>query len=857
MLLSGCHVEMKNSTTATNRGWGDAEDFDDEENGLIFPPSQSCSHCYNERLDGACISNPWYWGQCTNPAGTVYCRAGGPGGHYPVMTCQAQTVTPTSVPTPEPTTSAPTPAPTSSPTTAPTRKPIILGRPHVWERDAEVYQSFSVKSSKESGTSGRILHLIDDNWTDCENLVRTGDQTDMPNAASKYVVGEDMSTWGCSCIGSDVEVWYDPETEKTYIVEDVENMCEPPTNKVVGAEVATCDTPITSVSSLPYMPASAKIAWYAMKGMDMAIDNIPDDGCLDFGTMVKGTIDDLSDFLGGQETQGLGVLKELALPFLQFVFTCIGRECWNKAGTPGIAEHVNNYNFCLGEYSGEDLLGKKNMQGDSLWRDGCAFPPYVNDVKYKIVSAMIPTVILNALALCAELDITQPGNDIVYFCVAYTNCEELLPTFALQISGSLASCLLKSPVVSFASGGLSTALGQAVKFALKDIGFGISLTGKFEQNFTVFDGEMREVELKGNFYSYIKLTTTGLIPEWMAKYVGMAFDLYVMIQINDGSITDTMQDLWHHADPVEFVKSLSRVSLAGQGSIDLKIKLDELLLNTLPPLGLGDLSDVNLLLSTMTLGQGKVLPGIYLYAETGSDFLKNIMKFMTDNFPTALDMLNVGDAISAAFNTATEKLGKLDYALYLNTDHLGFLFTFPPIPPISFFGSGKLSCKVKLSTGEITCAGGYEFPKWLTLLWDGVKLTTGVVGEAVYQAGHLIEGAWETAVDDAMDKAEKALGKKGRALVQTGAEFLRREIPGLNGVLLLAKWAEKIGPAFKKSPKFIQKTGELLKKGAEVVAKAAIDSTLETVVPGYGMAKTAVNICRNIEKAIPFGKWFR
>jgi hypothetical protein len=49
--------------------------------------SNECSSCYNPGQNGACISNPSFGGECTDPNGWYYCQLGGPSGRYPVTTC--------------------------------------------------------------------------------------------------------------------------------------------------------------------------------------------------------------------------------------------------------------------------------------------------------------------------------------------------------------------------------------------------------------------------------------------------------------------------------------------------------------------------------------------------------------------------------------------------------------------------------------------------------------------------------------------------------------------------------------------------------------------------------------------------
>jgi len=471
---------------------------------------------------------------------------------------------------------------------------------------------------------------------------------------------------------------------------------------------------------------------------------------------------------------------------------------------------------------------------------------------YSVISLMVPIIILNKVNICNQVNL----DESVYFCVVYTGCESSLPTFALQISGTLLGCFLSNGPVSVSSAGLSTLLGNAVSFALSDVGFGLSLTGEFEKTFELYDGSKKNGKLKGNFYTHVAFDSSVLVPKDLEEYLDLGLDLMVVFQIGDGSVTETMRDLFSSGNPIDAVKTISKASLAGEGSIELTLKLGDLTYDLLPNLNMGDLAKVDLVLSTQTLKEG-VLPGMYLYVSSGGDFLVAVVKYAMHNFASLISKIappGTEDALRDAADASASTLkGSLAFGLWFNTNSFGFLMNFPALVPL--FGRITLTCKVKLMTIDITCGMGYDFPEWITAIWDGVKLISG----AMKGAAKMILGGAVKVFNEAVEVAEGAVG---HAVEQVGKHVAKVGKAAERGVKQVEKWCEDLGKGALNvledvgdgfvtvgsgTVKAAEAVGTGTVKAAEAVGTGAVKAA-ETV--GTGTVKAAEVVGTGTAKAI-------
>jgi len=63
---------------------------------------------------------------------------------------------------------------------------------------------------------------------------------------------------------------------------------------------------------------------------------------------------------------------------------------------------------------------------------------------------------------------------------------------------------------------------------------GLSMTGEFEKKFSVYDGDQIEVKLKGNFYTYVKVSTKNMVPAALEDYMKLDGKMVAVFQLGDG-----------------------------------------------------------------------------------------------------------------------------------------------------------------------------------------------------------------------------------------------------------------------------------------------------------------------------------
>jgi len=617
---------------------------------------------------------------------------------------------------------------------------------------------------------------------------------DEDNIGAYYSIGDPVSKWGCHCVGANPTMWVDTATEFVYVVENATSMCE--TSPDSGRLLEAIANPTCSGFSTPI------------------------NKCYDLAWGIETIVNQVSVWAGHKqsekqsETKGstTSVLIEVALPILGLINRYLE---WGE----GRLWYVS---FCLGEWTGEDIMSHHNHRSETLYRNGCTHTPLVRGNNYSIISMMLPTELLQLAGLCAlipETIVSDRDGKALYFCVAYTECEHSLPTFALQISGTLISCLLSSGPMSVSSGGLSTVLGNAVNLGLADVGFGISLSGEFEKTFTVYDGSLIDATLKGNLYAFVRFNTAGMVPDSLENYLGLECNLYAVVQVGSGVVTETVKEMAGSDNPVEFIKTVGKATLAGSGSIVLTLKLGHLTDFYIPDVTLGELASINVVLSTQSLPANGLLPGAYFYAYSGSDFIANMMNYAFKEFGNLISAIlpdGAADWLEEAFETLSSAVfGKLAFGLWLNTNSFGFVVTVPAL----IFGEITLTCHVKLTTIGVSCGGGYDMPKWISALWEGTKMVIG-------------------AISDDMDAALDAIETKmGHAAAQIGQVIDDVKDKAKGGAKGLAKWCEKTGVG----------VGEFFAG----LANSLADVTLDVV----GVVEDGWNCIKNPSKCM--GKIFR
>jgi len=573
-------------------------------------------------------------------------------------------------------------------------------------------RGFSSKSVDE----GRfILHFLD-KWQPCNStsyLAPTVQTEIVENAGALFVLGDPVSEWGCGCDGHNLTFWADNSTQAVYVVEDPNDMCGTPG---VRSDV-TC------------------------AGFDTPLDK-----CLDGTSATEAAFGFLVNDVEEKDHGNLAVFQELVVPVVRAVLTAT------------TATNLD-MNFCLGHWTGSHIKEHSGLSDTSLSKDGCTAPPYVDANKYTIVSMMIPTMVLNTLGVCGDI----LPNSQFSFCVAFTVCDKQ-PTFALQLSSAALGCLFSNGGASVASGGLTAVIGNGVSGVLSSVGFGISPTGEFYKTFKSFDGSLVDAGLNGNVYMKIGAGTTGLLSDEVAKYLSIDGSFTGIFQVGDGMISNSVTQLLkvQPSEPKELLAALGRYTLAASADISITFKLSSITNGLLPNLGVGSLVEVNAVVSTQTLPGSGLLPGLYVYASNGGSHLVNVIKYAAHNFGALLEAIGgkgVGDALSKAAEAAQKSLSGVAFGAYLNTNSFGFTVTVPAGAPLllafpvlgvagaAALGSVTVSCKVKLTTGAITCGLGYDAPLWVS----------GLVAEL----GEAVVSAVEKTVDLAEKALDTVLGSKG------------------------------------------------------------------------------------------------
>merc|ERR1711963_855323 len=97
-------------------------------------------------------------------------------------------------------------------------KPFSPAWPNAWRlyvnsRSSACGQAFVSKSTKEQSY---ILHLVDD-WDKCSADALGGTRQNRDNVGAQYTLGDHVSKWGCSCVGTNPTLWFDTKTEIMYV----------------------------------------------------------------------------------------------------------------------------------------------------------------------------------------------------------------------------------------------------------------------------------------------------------------------------------------------------------------------------------------------------------------------------------------------------------------------------------------------------------------------------------------------------------------------------------------------------------------------------------------------------------------
>jgi hypothetical protein len=487
--------------------------------------------------------------------------------------------------------------------------------------------------------------------------------------------------------------------------------------------------------------------------------------CLDTAAGVKAYASQVLAEIGDESDSTLAVVTDIAVPMVT----------WLLNNGDDVTASVLNVNFCLGQWTGSELAGASSTS--SLYADNCHYPPYVDTNSYSVIAMQLPVLLLNQYGYCSDEDADEGAN----FCVAYTDCSGGQPTFAMMIDGTAAGCLFGNAGVTAATGGLSQVVSKAVANTIETIGWGLSLTGEFEKTFTIWQGDFEDVTITGNVFRTAGVDLGKMLPVKAQKYLQVSGTYSDIIQIGDGSVTQTVRDLYSADSPIDVIDSLTSVSHYGSFSISVYVKFDDLTNGLLGDLYLGDALTINGLMSTQTLNG--LDPGMYLYASAGGvNVMSNIISWFCSSFAGIVDAIggsNFASTLSSFFGSQSSGTsGK--FGMFLNTDSFGFmtqvaatadLFTSFPLGGLMDLGTITIECTMKLLTIGMICSIGYDEPKWVGALWKAIngayQLVIGSVKDSALAAWESVADTfggidlieqWGNFADSASDVAAKARG---------------------------------------------------------------------------------------------------
>lgn len=665
----------------------------------------------------------------------------------------------------------------------------------------------------------KILHLVDEKWSECEGSVQASTPKEMENIGAKYKMGSPVMEWGCSCVGTNPTLWLDLSTKYMYVVEDVtENLCEASPDEISGV-VRRLDPATTVVNCLGWQGGA--------------------DQCMDLRGSLAHGVDKIQGLLPllGMETGSMSLVSEMAVPLLTAII--------NNITLPGMmGEWVDavNSNFCLGEWTGEEILSNHKKNGEELYINGCTYPSYVKTKSYSVLSMRMDMKLLKKIGMCGTVD----DDDNVYFCAAYTGCTDLLaPTFALTISSSMATCFLdfnkekeeqSDDGVGLAPKTVTNILEQAIKWGLTNIAFGLSLTGDWQQTVPAYDGSKKDVKMRGNIFAYVRFDTAEFFPKAISNFIGFIAGLYATVQVYDGtdssSVTQAMMDVYSAEDPMEYAKTeLTKVTVAGQGRLHFIIYMDRLTNGLLDDLELGDILKASAVLTKQRHTQSGLEPGYYLYLNTGDSVVARVVdwafKWFGDKVIDPIAPDGVSDTLrDMAVNGANALTrGDLAFGFFHNTNSIGFLVTFPISIGIVGLGKLTLSCKIKMTTIEVSCGIGYDEPKWLAAVWDGVVFIAGKIGKGV----ELLANAVGLDLDGAEEAAEQFMKDAGKTVEQIGGAVSRMRIPAKAGAEKVVQWTKDTGKFFSDAGEGLKNLGEDIGKGFADFGGKAGDTAIDII----------------------------
>jgi len=566
--------------------------------------------------------------------------------------------------------------------------------------------------------------FLTDTKASAEYLMKVGEHealcdaaAEEPNLALLYEMGADVSEWGTDCVSDYPVVMKDSSTGLYYVVENASDPCY-----IDPSDALSTSTVLTSADKAT-CTGLVLGSWTSQ--------------CFDTASKVTAQSSAILTVIGDTSESTLAAVTDIAIPLVTLLL---------NSGTDSTQ---TTYNFCLGTWSGSELAAA--AASSSLYADNCHYPPYVGTNSYNVIAMQLPVILLNAYGVCSEVDLTEGAN----FCVAFTGCSSGQPTFAMMIDGTAAGCLLGgNALVTAGSGGLSQVFSKAIASTVETMGWGLSLTGEFEKTFTIWNGDFEDVTINGNVFTVVDIDLSNMLPTKAQKYLQATGTFYDILQIGDGSMTETVRDLYSADSPISAIETLTKQSHYGSFSISVYVLFDTLTNGMLTDLYLGNALTINGLLSTQSMSG--LEPGMYLYMASGQmNLMSNIMSWFCASFSGIIAKIGGNDFAGALTDlfSDTSSGSKGQFGVFLNTDSFGFITEVPastvitsgfPLGGAFDLGTITIECTMKLLTIGMVCSIGYDAPQWVGALWEAIS---GVYSLLVGSVADTALAAWESAAD--------------------------------------------------------------------------------------------------------------
>ena len=273
--------------------------------------------------------------------------------------------------------------------------------------------------------------------------------------------------------------------------------------------------------------------------------------------------------------------------------------------------------------------------------------------------------------------------------------------------------LFGNNAASVITGGLNDVFAAASTLGLKDARAGLSATGMFSKEITLWNGiTTQTVVAKGNYFDTISadlpLEDLGIDKEIFSA--SGTFSRVVSIWGDGASVINKLQD----ADDLQstFKALVSEFSALGTASLNILFKVSHITKGAVKDVDV-DL-EASMFVTNVDKDEMGIAKGFYAYS-TNTDpiapIVKQIVNSIVSNFGGVLNILfgdGTADAISS--NLTPDVSTNTVIGFVANAELAGFHVRIPVIGAVG--GVLEFECKVRYAGGDFSCKFDYTEPKW-------------------------------------------------------------------------------------------------------------------------------------------------